>query len=114
MVGRMTDENYSRFHRNRINLFIHIFAVPMFLLANVSLVAGLLQLDATGVVVSVGFVALSLGLQKLGHSMESAPPEPFAGAGDFLRRIYSEQLSRFWVFVFDGGWLRNWRSAADN
>ena len=106
----MSDENYSRFHRNRINLLIHVFAVPMFLLANVSFVAGLLQLDGTRIVVSVGFVALSLGVQKLGHSMESTPPEPFAGAGDFLRRVYSEQFSRFWVFVFDGGWLRNWRA----
>jgi len=114
MVSMMTDEDYSRFHCNRVNLLIHIVAVPVFLLGNVSLLAGLLQPDVGRMVVSVGFIALSLGLQKLGHSMEATPPEPFAGAGDFFRRIYSEQLSRFWVFLFDGGWLRNWRAVADN
>ncbi len=110
-MGAMTDENCSRFHRNRINLLIHIFAVPMFLMANVFGVVGLLELDGTRIAVSVGFIALSLGVQKLGHSMESTPPESFAGAGDFLGRIYSEQLSRFWVFVLSGGWLHNWRAA---
>jgi hypothetical protein len=106
----MADDDYSRSHRNRTNLLIHLVAVPMFVLANVSLVTGLLQLDPTRIVVSVGFIALSLGLQKLGHSLESTPPEPFSGAGDFFRRIYSEQFSRFWLFVISGDWLRNLRT----
>lgn len=110
----MTDENYSRLHRNRTNLLIHAVAVPVFLLANVSLVVGLLQLDITRMVISVGFIALSLGVQKLGHSMEATPAAPFADPGDFLRRIYSEQFSRFWLFVLSGGWSANWRTAGDS
>lgn len=106
-------EGYSRFHRNRTNLLIHMVAVPVFMLANVSLLVGLVQFETTRIVVSAGFIALSLGLQKLGHSMEATLPETFAGAGDFLKRIYSEQFFRFWAFVVDGAWLRNWHSAED-
>lgn len=109
----MADEDYPRFHRDRTNLSIHIVAVPVFMLANLSLLIGLAQIDTTRIVVSAGFIALSLGVQKLGHGMEVTPSEPFAGAGDFLKRIYSEQFFRFWAFVVDGGWLRNWRSAGD-
>lgn len=107
----MTEQDYSRFHQNRVNLLIHAVAVPVFVLANVFLAAGLFRLDGRRIVISVAFIALSLGVQKLGHSMESTPPEPFTSPGDFIRRIYREQFSRFWVFVLSGGWLRNWRGS---
>ncbi|MDH3589971.1 MAG: terminase, partial [Gammaproteobacteria bacterium] len=49
---------------------------------------------------------LSLVAQGKGHKLEPVPPEPFAGRGDFLQRILSEQFGRFWVFLFRGGWSR--------
>ena len=56
-------------HRNATNLIIHIFAVPLFVLGHVLLVAGLIVdpwLLAGGAV----SIVVSLAAQRYGHSLE--------------------------------------------
>lgn len=106
----MGEREYATIHRHRGNLLIHLVAVPVFVLANVSLLAGIFRQDVMGIIVSAGFIALSLGAQKLGHGLEGQPPQPFSGPAGFMRRIYREQFYGFRVFLLGGGWLRNWRA----
>ena len=50
--------------------------------------------------------ALSLAAQGAGHKREPSPPLPFAGPGDFVTRILSEQFYKFPKYVLTGGWSR--------
>lgn len=102
---------YSAGHKDRTNLLIHLFAVPLFILATVGLIYALSSLAIIpGVISLIGLVA-SLALQGTGHSLESVPPEPFDGALDFARRLLAEQWITFPRFVLSGGWFRNYLSA---
>jgi hypothetical protein len=97
-------------HRNTGNLVIHIVAVPMFVMGHALLIAAV----AAGrwlLVAGIVFIALSLTLQRLGHSMESQAVHPFAGPRDFIRRLYVEQFYNFWRFLFSGGWLASLRGS---
>ena len=90
-------------HKSATNLLIHLFAVPLFVIGNLLVVPGIffnhwLLLGAPLC------VALSLALQKLGHSLEQVPVHPFTGVRDFLRRLYAEQFCNFWRFLFSGQW----------
>lgn len=98
--------DYARYHQHRVNLLIHLVAVPVFVFCAVgvawSLVAGLWW-QALAFAAGIG---LSLAVQGRGHRLEAVPPEPFAGPLDFVRRIVLEQFGRFWGYLFSGGWLR--------
>lgn len=105
------NSDYDRFHQSRINLLIHIVAVPLFV---ISLVLALRAIFLGEMLVSMLlFLAplLSLAAQGYGHKLEAVPPEPFKGAGDFVRRILSEQFFRFWTFVLSGGWFKALKSS---
>jgi len=99
--------NYSASHRDRASLMLHMVGVPMFiagLLAAVNLGwHGFWPGAAFALLVAV----LGYGLQGIGHRRERVQPEPFAGPGDFLARLFAEQLITFPRFVLSGGWLRN-------
>ncbi len=104
--------DYSTLHRDRLNLLIHLFAVPLFVLTMLGLIWALLRGQIViAVLVLIGPV-LALALQGLGHKREATAPRPFAGPGDFLRRILREQLIIFPYFLISGGWFRAWRAAA--
>lgn len=98
-------EGYSRNHRSRANLLIHIVAVPGFLLGNLMLLGALLE-GSRGLAVAAFLVtATAFGAQGYGHGREAVPPEPFAGPLNAVARIFLEQWVTFPRFVLSGAWL---------
>jgi hypothetical protein len=97
-------------HRNTTNLIIHIFAVPLFVLGHVLLVAGLLVNPwfLAGATLSI---VVSLAAQRYGHSLEDKPVQSFTSAGDFVRRLYAEQFCNFWRFLLSGQWYASVKSS---
>jgi len=100
-------------HRNAANLLIHLFAVPLFVVGNILLVAGVV-FDLWLLIAAVLCIVVSLALQKFGHSLEGNPVHPFAGPRDFVRRIYAEQFCNFWRFLLSGQWYANFKTRAKN
>ena len=88
-------------HTNRANLFIHLFAVPLFVVGHLFLLAAI-AFSWWLAVVGVLCIAVSLLLQGFGHSLEPRQVPPFTGPRDFLRRLYAEQFCNFWRFLFSG------------
>lgn len=103
-------DSYPAAHRNRLNLAIHLLAVPLFVAAVVLLVAQGVRLSAAGVAVALGILVLSMLLQRIGHNLEAEQPAPFKGPGDFALRLLTEQFVTFPHFLLSGGWYRNFRS----
>jgi len=99
--------DYVAKHRDRGNLLIHIVAVPLFQLATLGLIGGLLGRSATAAVLAVGAMVLALVLQGRGHRREAEAPTPFAGAADFASRFVVEQWVTFPRFVLSGAWRAN-------
>jgi len=100
-------------HQNTMNLVIHVFAVPLFVVGHLLLVAGIV-VDARFLIAALLCIVVSLVLQKYGHSLEPNAPIPFAGPRDFLRRIYAEQFCNFWRFLFSGQWYANLKASGRN
>lgn len=96
---------YPRNHQDPRNLLIHIVAVPGFV---IGLVGGLFAFGFDLVELGLygfGLTILSFAAQGLGHKFEKEPPIPFAGAGDAVSRIITEQFVTFWRYVLSGQWL---------
>lgn len=105
-------QGYPRYHRSRQNLLVHIIVVPVFLFANVALLAAIATASwMLGGLALVGMVA-SVAIQGAGHRKEAVPPEPFKSLLDGLSRIVCEQWVTFPRFVVSGGWLQAWRHAS--
>jgi phage terminase small subunit len=102
---------YARYHQDRTNLLLHIVMVPVFMLATVLLVAGVLRLSLTLVVAGVVGLVLALAVEGRGHARETVPAEPFAGPLDFAGRLFFEQWVTFPRFVLSRGWARNFARA---
>ncbi len=102
-------EGYPQFHRNTLNLWIHIFSVPVFVGSVFNLVWSLAHLAFVSAAISLVGMALAFGAQAFGHKREKNPAIPFDGAGDLVSRIFVEQLVTFWRFFFTGGWWRAMR-----
>ncbi len=98
-------------HRNRINLLIHLFAVPLFVAGHAMLLEAFISSWQWALLAPVCIVA-SLVLQKIGHSLERQPPHPFTGFRDFVRRLYAEQFCNFWRYLFSGQWYASFTSPA--
>ncbi len=99
--------DYSAKHRSRANLFIHIVAVPLFQIATVLVLYGVLHRMVLALALAVAGLVVSVAVQGRGHRLEAEPPTPFAGTGDFVRRLLAEQWVTFPRFVLSGGWSRN-------
>lgn len=101
---------YPSAHRDPVNLVLHLFAIPLFLLGSALLVIGLLRLRP--LLMALGLIGMlaSLALQAHGHKREEHPPEPFSDSSDALLRLLAEQFVSFPRFVLGGGWLRAWRA----
>jgi len=97
-------EGYSKYHQSRTNLFIHIVAVPLFLIGTIALVASLFQLSLMLLAIAVGGIAVAVALQGRGHRLEALPPEPFSGPLNFASRLFFEQWVTFPRFVISGAW----------
>ena len=98
---------YSRYHRDRLNLLIHMMAVPAFIAGTLAAVTQALQAQWFGASVAIAFAAVAFAVQGIGHKREQIPPEPFAGAKDFAARVFAEQFITFPRFVLAGLWARN-------
>jgi len=101
---------YNKFHNSRINLWIHIVAVPVFIFGTLCFINSVISLNFFSLIYSVLLMALSIGVQGFGHNKEEVPAEPFSGAKNAFIRIFLEQLYTFPKFVISGKWysaLRN-------
>lgn len=103
---------YAKYHTSRVNLLIHIIAVPLFLVGNVGLVVTLLRRSWFLAAACLVATVVSLAMQGRGHRTEGVPPERFTGAGNAVARILLEQWITFPRYVASGGWLRALRNAA--
>jgi phage terminase small subunit len=99
--------DYVAKRRDRGNLLIHIVAVPLFQLATLGLIGGLLGRSPTAAVIAVVAMVVALVLQGRGHGREAEAPTRFAGAADFASRFVVEQWVTFPRFVLSGGWRSN-------
>jgi len=101
---------YSKYHKSRMNLWIHIFAVPVFIFGTISLLYSIIDFNVFLLFYSLIIMIASIGIQGLGHNKEELPAEPFTGAKNAFIRIFLEQLYTFPKFVISGKWylaLRN-------
>lgn len=105
-------DGYERYHQSRANLLMHIVVVPMFLAANVSLLACLATRLWWGALASLVLMVVSIAVQGRGHKIETVPPVPFSSAGNAVARLLLEQWVTFPRFVLSGGWLRALRLAS--
>jgi len=106
-------EGYPRYHQSRVNLLIHIVAVPLFLIGMVGLVVALVQVSLIGLAIAVGGIIVAVALQGRGHRLESIPPEPFTGPFNFVSRLFLEQWVTFPRFVVSGSWGAALRKAGE-
>jgi hypothetical protein len=102
---------YERYHASRANLILHIIVVPLFLLGNLGLLVGLVQLSWPLAAIGLTSMVVSVALQGRGHRAEKVPPEPFTSTANAVSRILLEQWVTFPRFVASGGWLRALRNA---
>lgn len=103
--------SYLRVHSDRRNLLIHVFAVPLFVAAILSLVFCLIRGDYLTAIVAILAAFAAMLLQGRGHALEAEPPEPFSGPGNFLRRWFREQFLVFPMFLVSGRWWRQLKAA---
>ena len=99
--------DYAERHQDKLNLWLHLYAVPAFIAGVLAAGFHLLSLNPIGALVSLVFSAAAFLVQGLGHKREAMAPQPFDGPLDFLRRIVAEQFVTFPRFVLSGGWMRN-------
>jgi hypothetical protein len=101
--------DYLRVHADRRNLLIHLFAVPLFIAAFLTLLLSAMA-GRWSIAIAAGAAALiAMVMQGRGHRLELKPPRPFTGPGNFLRRWFTEQFVVFPQFVFSGRWLQQYR-----
>ena len=98
---------YARNHRDRVNLLIHMLAVPAFIAGALATATQALQMRWFGASIALIFAVVAFAVQGIGHKRERSAPEPFAGPGDFFARIFVEQFITFPRFVLSGQWARN-------
>ena len=100
-------QGYARYHQDRANLLIHIFAVTLFWVAAITLIVGVARVSIITVILAIVALFISLVLQSIGHKKEINPTVPFASKNDFIKRFLCEQFINFPRFVLTGGWLNN-------
>ena len=105
-------DGYVKYHSSRLNLLIHIVAVPFFILGAVSFLLALVNFDLINTFISILIMVTSMGAQGFGHAKENVPAVPFNGPGDTISRIFIEQLFNFPKFVISGGWYKALRNSS--
>lgn len=101
--------SYADNHRHPTNLALHLIAVPLFIIAALLIVDGLLGLSFSSIAIGVIGLIAALGFQRHGHSLEAQSPEPSTDRNDALKRLLVEQFVTFPRFVLSGGWWRAWK-----
>lgn len=104
---------YAERHQDRINLIIHIVAVPLFWWGALDAVGSVLFEGLFDAFCGIALMALSVFLQGLGHDREAIAPEPWAGAWIFVQRLAAEQFVNFPRYVVSGAWWRRVNGEAE-
>ena len=99
--------DYAPRHRDRVNLLIHMIAVPAFIAGVLACLTQLAHAQWFGAAIAALVAVAAFGVQGMGHKRERVAPEPFADAGDFAARVLAEQFITFPRFVLAGQWARN-------
>lgn len=99
---------YTRVHQSRLNLAIHVLAVPLFW-AGLAVFAHSANNGLIFMVYGGGAVVASIALQGLGHRFEHDAAEPFSGPIDFIYRLTKESLILFPIFVLSGSFAKAWK-----
>ena len=102
--------DYPAKHRDRVNLLLHLVAVPLFLAGTLLLVGAALRASGPGIALALGCLAVAVLVEGRGHARERETPTPFAGPLDFASRFVVEQWITFPRFVLTGAWSRNFRA----
>ena len=102
--------SYDASHRDRVNLVIHLLAVPLFVAAAAAFAWSALRSDPDGILAALAALGVSLAAQGVGHRREQVRPAPFDGVIDFATRVPVEQFWGFWVFLLSGAWWRRLRA----
>lgn len=102
--------DYPAKHRDRVNLLLHLVAVPLFLAGTLLLVWAALQASGPGIALALGCLAVAVVVEGRGHARERETPTPFAGPLDFASRFVVEQWITFPRFVLTGAWSRSFRA----
>jgi hypothetical protein len=105
-------DGYVKYHSSRINLLIHIVAVPLFILGAVLFLLTLVNFNLISVTISILLMVASMGVQGFGHGKEKVPAVPFSGSIDTISRIFIEQLFNFPKFVISGEWYKALRRSS--
>lgn len=100
-------QGYERNHRDRLNLLLHMVAVPAFIAGMLASVRFLTWGKWLPALFAFGFAVLAFLVQGIGHKREAEAPVPFDGPLDFLGRVFVEQFITFPRFVLSGQWTRN-------
>lgn len=111
MIGQIDWASYLRVHRDRRNLFIHAFAVPLFIASIAFLIASIVRVEVLSVVIALGLAFAAMALQGRGHKLESHAPVPFSSPGNFLKRWFMEQFVVFPLFLLSGRWWHQFNGA---
>lgn len=102
--------DYSAKHRDRVNLLLHLVAVPLFEVGTLLLGAAALGRSGLGLGLALGCLVVAVAVEGRGHARERETPTPFAGPLDFASRFVVEQWVTFPRFVLTGAWSRNFRA----
>ena len=98
---------YSRNHRDRANLLIHMLGVPLFIAGTLAFVTQATRAQWFGAAIAILAAVVAFAVQGIGHKRERVAPEPFTGPADFIARVFAEQFITFPRFVLMGQWARN-------
>jgi phage terminase small subunit len=97
---------YAATHRHPSNLLLHLIAVPLFIVASLLLLSGLLGASLLPVVLgAIGLVA-ALALQRQGHKLEEQEADTDQ---ECLQELLLQQFVTFPRFILSGDWWRAWR-----
>lgn len=102
--------NYPSGHRDRRNLAVHAATAPLFVAGTCALVLAPFT-SAWLLAFAIPAIVIPLFAQGRGHRLETSPPMPFLGPGDFAARLFVEQWITFPRYVLSGGFARAWREA---
>ena len=104
-IVRWQWDGYPTYHKDRINLVIHVVSGPLFLAGLAGVISGAVMMNALCAGASFATMIVAFGAQAVGHKREKEAPIPFAGPGDAVARIFLEQIVNLPRFILSGGWL---------
>jgi len=89
--------DYVAKHGNRVNLLLHVVAVPLFQIGTVMLLYALIRVSGAAGALAIVCMVAALVAQGRGHKLERETPVPFDGPPlrQPLRRRAVGDVSRF-------------------